>query len=87
MDKNADPCDNFYKFACGGFVKKTKISDDRTHESSLQMVEDVLEERLHASLAEDIQPNELRAFKLAKNLYRSCMNDSEFQVSLFYRFT
>ena len=79
MDKSVDPCDNFYEFACGGFVKKTKISDDRAGVSSFEMMNDILKKRLYESLSEDIQPNELRAFKMAKNLYRSCMNESEFQ--------
>ena len=29
MDREAKPCDNFYQFACGGWVANTKIPGDK----------------------------------------------------------
>ena len=86
MNKNVDPCDNFYEFACGGFVKKSKIPDDKPSITAFQLLDNLMKERLNHSLAEDIQPNELRAFKLTKHLYRSCINESKLQVSAQRRY-
>ena len=78
MDKTIDPCDNFYEFACGGFIKKTEIPSGESHIDSYSILNGDLVKQLHKILAEDIQQNELRAFKLAKILYKSCMNESMF---------
>lgn len=42
MDPTANPCKDFYRFACGGFVDRTSIPDDRTRMSSFSVLGDQL---------------------------------------------
>ena len=30
MDRNVEPCQDFYRFACGGFIADTVLPEDRT---------------------------------------------------------
>lgn len=53
MDESIDPCDDFYQFACGGFIKKTVIPDDRTRMSSFSVLSDELLSQVRMLLEED----------------------------------
>ena len=33
MDRTVDPCQDFYQFACGGFINKTGVPKDTPTES------------------------------------------------------
>ncbi|CAL1682614.1 unnamed protein product [Lasius platythorax] len=74
MDHNVEPCDDFYKFACGGFLGTTSIPDDKTSVNAFSVIVDALLEQLRTSIEEESPPNEPRPFKLAKDFYEACMN-------------
>lgn len=77
MDEKVDPCDDFYDFACGSFVKNTRIPDDKTSVNTFSIITDQLQEQIRALLDEPIIENEPRPFILAKTLYQACMNRSK----------
>lgn len=74
MDTNVDPCDDFYEFTCGNFLKKTNIPDDKSSVTSFSIISDMLQEQLRTMIEEPIHPNEPKPFQLTKKLYKACMN-------------
>ena len=40
LDPEVDPCDNFYDFACGGYIKKTFIPETTSTVSRFDEVTD-----------------------------------------------
>lgn len=74
MDLTINPCDNFYEFACGKFVKNAIIPDDKKQLSNFHTLQDKVFEQLHAVLNERQQLNDSKSIKLAKTFYNSCMN-------------
>ncbi|CAB3250166.1 unnamed protein product [Arctia plantaginis] len=80
MDEKVDPCDDFYDFACGSFVKNTRIPDDKTSVNTFSIITDQLQEQIRALLDEPIAKNEPKPFVLAKTLFQACMNRSAIEA-------
>lgn len=76
MDKNVEPCDDFYSFACGNFVKETIIPDEKVSVNTFSIIGDKLQEQLRTLVTDPILENDPEPFKLAKNLYKACINKS-----------
>ena len=43
MDLSADPCDNFFQFACGNWNKQHMIPDDRSSISTFEVLSDQIQ--------------------------------------------
>lgn len=77
MDTTVEPCDDFYTYACGGFVENTVIPDDKVSVNTFSIISDKLQEQLRGLVTDPMEPNEPEPFKLAKKLYRACINKSK----------
>lgn len=76
LDEDVDPCDNFYEFACGNFLKTTKIAEDKVSVDLSSTVDDLVREQLRTIISEPPQLNESKPFRLAKNFNAACLNQS-----------
>jgi len=54
MDPTVEPCDDFYYFACGNFVKNTNIPDEKISVNTFSIIGDRLQEQLRTLVSEEI---------------------------------
>lgn len=79
MNLDVNPCEDFYEFACGRFVKDTFISDEKTSVNTFVTMRDKLKEQLRKLLEEKISNDDILPFKQAKGLYKACMNKTQIE--------
>ncbi|XP_074115378.1 neprilysin-2-like isoform X2 [Cotesia typhae] len=75
MDATINPCDNFYKFACGNFIKNTNIYDDKNEVSAITVLKDKVLEQL-TTIVQKLPSNLPKRLQLVKTFYDICMNES-----------
>ncbi|KOX74681.1 Endothelin-converting enzyme 2 [Melipona quadrifasciata] len=74
MNRSVDPCQDFYEFACGGWISRNPIPQSQTSWDQLSVLREQLLRDLRILLEETDEENDLKPVKLARALYRTCMN-------------
>lgn len=73
IDPSIDPCDDFFKFACGRFIEHTH-GDIKA--ASIQGIEDKVDRQLAEIIKEPISDDDHFIVKSQKKLFEACMNES-----------
>jgi len=79
LDKSVDPCEDFYDFACGNYIKKAEIPGHKEGVSTKSEVSDKLKKQVAELLEGDIKATEPKPVRLTKSMYQSCMNQKKIE--------
>lgn len=75
INESIDPCENFYQFACGNFIKTTEIPLNKPSISPLLNKMKTIFEQLETSLQEKLSQNDTKTFKKLKKYYKMCKDE------------
>lgn len=74
MNQSADPCHDFYNYACGQFIADTIIPDSNAQVSMYTQLKDKVNHQIKALVSAPIEETEIEPFKKIKKFYASCLN-------------
>ena len=77
MDRTADPCHDFFEFACGSWNKRHVIPEDRSSVSTFEVLADQLQIILKGLLESPKKEDDSQISQESKHLYQSCVNISQ----------
>ena len=83
IDSSVDPCDDFYTFSCGGWIRRNPIpksyNDYSTFTKLSKVIEGELRDLLQASNRSHDGPRNEALLK-TRDFYRSCMDEKQIET-------
>ena len=80
MNLDADPCEDFDEFACGGWKKKHAIPDDKGNLNQMSLMTETLIKNCRKIIEAPITNDDFESHKKAKLFYKSCMNSEKLEA-------
>lgn len=76
VDASADPCADFYQYACGGWLKSHPIPADRSYIALFQQMRDLNQKRVAAILDHAAREPKSKDEQKIGDYYSSCLDES-----------
>ncbi|XP_049862497.1 neprilysin-4-like isoform X1 [Schistocerca gregaria] len=74
LDTTAEPCEDFYQFACGGWIRRHPVPESQSSWDQFRLLREDLLIDLRELLEAENKEDDLRPVKQARALYRTCLD-------------
>ncbi|XP_069699097.1 neprilysin-1-like isoform X2 [Periplaneta americana] len=74
LNLSVNPCEDFYEFACGGWVQSHPLPPTEAHRNQFDLVMEKVDLEIKEILEEAENPDEPFPVRAAKKTYKACMN-------------
>ncbi|XP_020296566.1 endothelin-converting enzyme 1-like isoform X2 [Pseudomyrmex gracilis] len=74
LDRAVDPCDNFYKFACGGWLQHNRANLSFPKVNIFSLLKRKTENQIREMLEAPNKPNDTLSLLKARQVFAQCMN-------------
>ncbi|EFO12831.2 hypothetical protein LOAG_15702 [Loa loa] len=78
MNLSANPCDDFFEYACGQWNRDHMIPDDMFAYGTFASVRENVRQQMRVLLESDVPP-ESRSIEMTRIAYLTCMNTSKIE--------
>ncbi|UJR10830.1 hypothetical protein I4U23_015017 [Adineta vaga] len=78
IDQSIEPCEDFYQFSCGTWLKNTRIPDDASAQNTFRILDKKLDDNIIdlLSTTSNNEADELHCVTNARRLYSSCVDEA-----------
>jgi len=83
MDQTADPCNDFYQYACGGWLEKTELPKSSGRYSTFDDADTAMNKILKKELSKEKTTTEAESIGKAKDFYKECLDKSTIEKNSF----
>jgi len=80
LDLTAEPCTDFYQFACGGWMAKNSIPEGKSKWGRFYELRDKVDQALHEIVEMESGESEAEAVKNLRRMYAGCMDTAAMEA-------
>lgn len=77
LDSAVDPCEDFYSFACGNWIRNHPVPPTENHWNQFEILEKRLDVQVRELLEEENLEEDPQIVKTVRKVYKACMNTGE----------